>query len=447
MVYIDWNLSLINNFTLLFFILQLTHYFLKKYKFRYFITDVILSLVFAYVGLFNDDFFIVLFVGFLLLIQIIFSRNHKLDMKKSISLVMAANIQIVLSNAATYTSRLFIFIMMGRWKLGILERYQYIFVSMAVLNTIFLVWLFMFIADHYREKITQTRLQIEKYHLGQRIFTVTLSVFISFVVLLMISDIQEITASIQAFILLVFTVLIVFTYWQMIFFIHTFAIQTEAKEKMVRNKQLNDYLTIVQKQYTELRQFKHDFQNIMLSLDQVLKDNDSKQMKYYYNALLKEEDDLNNVQGGNITQIQVIDNSAIRSLLTQKFFSAKAKDIDLHFEMNQKNYKIDDDISIVRIIGILLDNAIEYTTSINGHYVTCAFLQTGNTLEITIDNKIEDDINLNKIFAKGYSTKQDHSGFGLANVEMLIDHSSNLFLDTKIAHGHLMITLMVIGDE
>jgi hypothetical protein len=138
----------------------------------------------------------------------------------------------------------------------------------------------------------------EKYHLGQRIFTVTLSVFISFVVLLMISDIQEITASIQAFILLVFTVLIVFTYWQMIFFIHTFAIQTEAKEKMVRNKQLNDYLTIVQKQYTELRQFKHDFQNIMLSLDQVLKDNDSKQMKYYYNALLKEEDDLNNVQGG-----------------------------------------------------------------------------------------------------------------------------------------------------
>lgn len=447
MVYIDWNLSWANNFAMLFLILQLTHYFLKEFKPYKILTDIFISLIFAYIGLFIDDIFILMFVGFILAIQLALAKDHKLKLKPAISLVMAANLQLILSSLATYIARILLFISSGQWKLKTLERYQNVFIGLTIIVTVMLVLIFIISLGPFRERITQTRLQIEHYHLGKRIFMIVLSVFISLIVIMTISDFQEVTATIQAALIIIFTILICFTYWQVTFFIKTFALQTEAKEKIERNEQLNNYLTLVQKQYTELRKFKHDFQNIMLSLDQVLKDNDSKQLKYYYDSLLDEEDDLNNVKSGSITQIQSIDNDAIRGLLIQKFFSAKAKDINLHFELDQKHYSIKPNISIVRILGVLLDNAIEHVQESDDKNITCVFFKTGNTLEITIDNKVNEKININQIFDCGYSTKKDHTGFGLTNVQDLVNHSQDLFLDSKIIHNHLMMTLIVLGSE
>lgn len=447
MVYLDWNLSLVNNFAILFLMLQLTHYFLKEFKPYQILTDIIISVIFAYIGLFLDDIFILMFVGFILLIQLARTKDHHLNLKAAISLVMAANLQLILSSLATYIARILLFVSSGQWRLRTLERYQNVFIGLTIIVTVMLVLIFIISLSPFRERITQTRLQIEHYHLGKRIFMISLSIFISLITIMTISDFQEVTATIQAALIIIFTILIGFSYWQVTFFIKTFALQTEAKEKMERNEQLNSYLTLVQKQYTELRKFKHDFQNIMLSLDQVLKDNDSKQIKYYYDSLLEEEKDLNNVQSGSITQIQAIDNEAIRGLLIQKFFSAKAKDINLNFELDQKHYSIEPNISIVRILGVLLDNAIEHVQNSDDKNVTCAFFKTGNTLEITVDNKVDEKININQIFDCGYSTKKDHTGFGLTNVLDLVNHSSNLFLDSKIIHDHLMMTLIILGSE
>ncbi|MFD1419218.1 sensor histidine kinase [Companilactobacillus keshanensis] len=447
MVYIDWNLSLVNNFAILFLMLQLTHYFLKEFKPLYILTDILGALIFAYIGLFIDDIFILLFVGFILAMQLALAKNHKLDLKAAISLVMAANLQLIISSLATYIARILLFISSGQWRLRTLEKYQNIFIGLTVIVTVMLALVFIIVVSQFRDRITQTRLQIEHYHLGKRVFMISLSVFISLIVIMTISDFQEVTATIQAALIIIFTILIGFTYWQVTFFIKTFALQTEAKEKIERNEQLNNYLTLVQKQYTELRKFKHDFQNIMLSLNQVLEDNDSKQLKYYYSALLSEEKDLNSVQNGRITQIQAIDNDAIRGLLIQKFFSAKARDVNINFELDQKHYKIKPNISIVRALGILLDNAIEHVQNSEDKTVTCAFLKTGKTLEITVDNKINEDVNLNQIFDCGFSTKKNHTGFGLTNVKELVDHSEDLFLDSKIIHNHLMMTLIVLGSE
>ncbi|MFC6324101.1 sensor histidine kinase [Companilactobacillus baiquanensis] len=447
MVYLDWNLSLVNNFAILFLMLQLTHYFLKEFKPYQILTDIIISVIFAYIGLFLDDIFILMFVGFILLIQLARTKDHHLNLKAAISLVMAANLQLILSSLATYIARILLFVSSGQWRLRTLERYQNVFIGLTIIVNVMLVLIFIISLSPFRERITQTRLQIEHYHLGKRIFMISLSIFISLITIMTISDFQEVTATIQAALIIIFTILIGFSYWQVTFFIKTFALQTEAKEKMERNEQLNSYLTLVQKQYTELRKFKHDFQNIMLSLDQVLKDNDSKQIKYYYDSLLEEEKDLNNVQSGSITQIQAIDNEAIRGLLIQKFFSAKAKDINLNFELDQKHYSIEPNISIVRILGVLLDNAIEHVQNSDDKNITCAFFKTGNTLEITVDNKVDGKININQIFDCGYSTKKDHTGFGLTNVLDLVNHSSNLFLDSKIIHDHLMMTLIILGSE
>ncbi|TGD24498.1 GHKL domain-containing protein [Companilactobacillus suantsaicola] len=437
MVYIDWQLNLIANFCLLFAILQLKNYFIREFNPLKILIGIALALVFGYIGLFLDDIFILFFIGLLLLVY-----HH--DMQKSISLVMASNIVLVFFCLATYTARIIFFVANNRWQLRLLEIYQEYFITASLLINLLYLVVFVLVAQRFRHSTAELWLQIEKYHLGKRVLTLTFSVLVSFLVILLISDLQAVTATIQASLILIFSILLIVAYYQLVFFVHTMAIQNEAREKLAYNKQLNEYLTSVQQQYTELRKFKHDFQNIMLAIKPLVDQSDSQELKDYYQDIVP-DDEMSLVNKGNIAQVSAIDNDLIRGLLIQKFFIAKSKQIDFNLELTQAHYHFNVDIVVVRILGILIDNALEHVTK--NREVTCAINQTEQTTEITIDNPLEKKLNLNEIFQSGYTTKQDHTGFGLSNVRKLISQTNNLFLDSKIVKGHLLMTLIIVGGE
>lgn len=448
MVYIDWQLSLIANFSVLFFTLLLHRYFLKSFNIKYFISDIAISLIFGYIGLFFDDFFILMFICLLLLINWLVSKPHQLDMPRSISLITATSIEIVLFSFATYSARILFFIANNEWKLRILEKLQQNFIAVSLIINILFLIIFLLVISNFKTQTVKLWIQIEQYHLGKRVFQMALGSFLTFMVILIISDFQAVTATIQAALLFIFAIVLIVTYRQLIFFVHTIAIQNEAKDKIMYNKQLNEYLTTVQQQYTELRKFKHDFQNIMLSMKPFVDNSDSTELKTYYHDILKERSEMSNVSGGNITEVRNIDSDAIRGLLIQKFFMARRKEIQFNLELNQPQYHFDSDILIlVRILGILIDNALEYVQTIDEKTVTCAITQADNTTEITIDNPLQKDLNLKDIFQSGYTTKDQHTGFGLANARKLISETDNLYLETKIIHEHIMMTLIIVGGE
>ncbi|GEO64669.1 sensor histidine kinase [Companilactobacillus nantensis] len=369
-------------------------------------------------------------------------------MEQSISLIMAANVETILFSLGTYTARIIFFIALNEWKLQILEEFQQNFILVSLLiNTLYLV-LFLLFANFYRAATVKLWIQIEQYHLGKRVFTMSFGVFIAFMVILLISDMQSVTATLQASILLIFTIILIFTYRQLIFFVRTIAIQRQAQAKVIYNKQLNDYLTSVQQQYTDLRKFKHDFQNIMLSMKSFVDTSDSTELKQYYQDIVQEQTEMSTVGNGNIAQIQAVDSDAIRGLIIQKFFIAKSQQIDFQIELTQEKYHFDENILIiVRILGILLDNAFEYVQTIDEKRVTCAITQDDNITEITVDNPINESLNFKDLFKTGYTTKDKHTGFGLANARRLITETDNLYLETKIIHGHLLMTLIIVGGE
>lgn len=448
MVYIDWQLSLIANFFLLFSTLQLHRYFLKSFDIRHFLSDIAISLVFGYIGLFVDDIFILLFICFIFLASWLLSRPHRLDMQKSISLIIAISAEIVMFSFATYSARILFFIANNEWKLRILEEFQQNFITISLMINVIFLAIFLLVINQFRTQMVKLWIQVEQYHLGKQVFEMSLGVFLAFMLILIISDFQAVTATIQAFLLLIFTIVLVVTYRQLIFFVHTIAIQNEAQEKIIYNKQLNEYLTTVQQQYTDIRKFKHDFQNIMLSMKSFVDNSDSIELKNYYHDIVNEKNTLENINDGNVAQLRSIDSDAIRGLIIQKFFVAKSKQIKLNLELNQNNYHFDNEILIiVRILGILLDNAIEYVQTIDEKTVTCAITQADNITEITIDNPIQNDLNFKTIFKTGYTTKAKHSGFGLANIRRMISETDNLYLETKVIHGHIMMTLIIVGGD
>ncbi|KRN97755.1 histidine protein kinase plnb [Companilactobacillus kimchiensis] len=404
--------------------------------------------MFGYIGLFVDDIFILLFICFIFLASWLLSRPHRLDMQKSISLIIAISAEIVMFSFATYSARILFFIANNEWKLRILEEFQQNFITISLMINVIFLAIFLLVINQFRTQMVKLWIQVEQYHLGKQVFEMSLGVFLAFMLILIISDFQAVTATIQAFLLLIFTIVLVVTYRQLIFFVHTIAIQNEAQEKIIYNKQLNEYLTTVQQQYTDIRKFKHDFQNIMLSMKSFVDNSDSIELKNYYHDIVNEKNTLENINDGNVAQLRSIDSDAIRGLIIQKFFVAKSKQIKLNLELNQNNYHFDNEILIiVRILGILLDNAIEYVQTIDEKTVTCAITQADNITEITIDNPIQNDLNFKTIFKTGYTTKAKHSGFGLANIRRMISETDNLYLETKVIHGHIMMTLIIVGGD
>ncbi|ALB29463.1 hypothetical protein JP39_08910 [Companilactobacillus heilongjiangensis] len=369
-------------------------------------------------------------------------------MQKSISLVMAANIETVLFSLATYTARIIFFIALNEWKLQILEEFQQNFILVSLLINAIYIIIFLLLTNVYRAPTVKLWIQVEQYHLGRRVFTMSFSVFVAFMVILLVSDLQSVTATLQSIILVVFTVIITLTYRQLIFFVKTIAIQRQAQAKVIYNKQLNDYLISVRQQYTDIRKFKHDFQNIMLSMKTFVDQSDSAELKQYYQDIVQSQAKLLPTDSGNIAQVQAIDSDAIRGILIQKFFLARNQKINFQIELNQDHYHFTTEILIiVRILGILLDNAFEYVQTIAEKDVTCAITQADNITEITIDNPIKGNLNFRDLFQTGYTTKANHLGFGLANTRRLISETDNLYLETKIIHSHLLMTLIIVGGD
>lgn len=120
-------------------------------------------------------------------------------------------------------------------------------------------------------------------------------------------------------------------------------------------------------------------------------------------------------------------------MLTSKYHEADSKDIKVNMtfllDLNTLNMKI---YEFARILGILLDNAIEASTECDEKIINITFRNdTKNrrqliTIENTYSNK---EVDTEMIFEKGISEKENHTGLGLWEVRKIIkkNNNSNLF--------------------
>lgn len=123
----------------------------------------------------------------------------------------------------------------------------------------------------------------------------------------------------------------------------------------------------------------------------------------------------------------------IYNLLTSKYHEAESKDIKMNMtfllDLNTLKMKI---YEFTRILGILLDNAIEASNECNEKIINVTFRNDSknNRQIIIIENTYQNkDIDTDKIFEKGMSEKENHTGLGLWEVRKIIkkNNNSNLF--------------------
>lgn len=187
--------------------------------------------------------------------------------------------------------------------------------------------------------------------------------------------------------------------------------------------------------HDNIRGFKHDFNNIVQAIGGYISSNNMEALKLYYNDLLADCQINNNLSG---LDPEAVNNPAIYSLLTDKYYKASKLDvtIELTILIDLSHLKIKD-YELTRILGILLDNAIEASSKSKDRKVNIIFSKDKKVdrnliiIENTYENK---NINLDKIFEKGYTSKdctdKNSHGLGLWEVQKFIKKRDNLNLHT-----------------
>ena len=125
----------------------------------------------------------------------------------------------------------------------------------------------------------------------------------------------------------------------------------------------------------------------------------------------------------------------IYNLLTTKYHEAESEDIQVNMtfllDFNDLKMKI---YEFARILGILLDNAIEASNECSEKIINITFRNDtrNNRQLIIIENTYKNkDVDTEKIFEKGISEKENHTGLGLWEIRKILKKNNNANLFTS----------------
>ena len=184
--------------------------------------------------------------------------------------------------------------------------------------------------------------------------------------------------------------------------------------------------------YDNVKAFKHDFDNMVFIIGGYIENNDINGLKTYYKNL---EKDCERVNGLALLNPELINNSGIYNLLMSKYKKANDYKVEIHLEYFFDLQKLKMPIyEFSRILGILLDNALEAAKESNEKQVNILFRdsQRNHTQIITIENSYSNkDVDTSAIFEKGKTSKPNHTGMGLWEVNQILRRNNNVNLITS----------------
>ncbi len=199
-------------------------------------------------------------------------------------------------------------------------------------------------------------------------------------------------------------------------------------QKLESAEEYNKTLHIL---HDSVRGFKHDFDNIVTTIGGYIKTNDMAGLKKYYSQL---EEDCAKVNNLYILNPDIINNPGIYNLLTSKYSEAEEKGIKVNLtfllDLNNLHMKV---YEFARILGILLDNAIEASGECDEKEINIVFRNEAKNSRniILIENTYKDkDVNIEQIFNKGITGKENHTGLGLWEIRQILKKNNNVNLHT-----------------
>ena len=212
--------------------------------------------------------------------------------------------------------------------------------------------------------------------------------------------------------------------------------QYKMKQREQEMQNFESYVASLEQINQDMRRFKHDYINILSSLRTFIDDRNYEGLhKYFYDHILE----ANHHEQLNQQAMMILNNlkiNSLKGLLTTKILQAQSHQVPFHIEVTEEITDIPaDPIMLNRIVGILLDNAIEAARGIENGEVRMALIRLDSEILLVIRNTFyhEVDLKIHEIYQEGFSTKGDNRGLGLANLRQMINGLQHVNMNTKIS--------------
>lgn len=201
----------------------------------------------------------------------------------------------------------------------------------------------------------------------------------------------------------------------------------------LQTQHLREYTMQLEQESNELNSFRHDYINMLLTLEGAIDAEDIKSIRSIYESVIRPTKDIVRNDQSSLTALQNIQVNEARSIMVAKILRAQQKQVHVELEIEDVIGDIYMNLlDFCRVISILLDNAIEASVKSEDPYIFIAFIQLDGYQRVIVENRCSDkSINLTKIYDKGYSSKGEKRGIGLYNARLLLDKSMYATLETS----------------
>ncbi|BAQ09580.1 accessory protein regulator c [Bacillus sp. OxB-1] len=211
--------------------------------------------------------------------------------------------------------------------------------------------------------------------------------------------------------------------------------QQQVKQREIKLEQYMMYMEALEQVNRDMQKFRHDYANILQTIQGYLDTDNLKDLKRYFKQHIitsGEHTLFRNRVLGSLDHLQLV---GLRGLLATKSIEADEQGIQVSIRIPEPIDDIRMDIiDLTRIIGILMDNAIEANLRMEQGKVDVAFWKTDSpSIVIRIRNTTpEDTIRLTDLGRESFSTKGTDRGIGLSNVRQILQQYENALLKTQI---------------
>lgn len=235
-----------------------------------------------------------------------------------------------------------------------------------------------------------------------------------------------------------------------IFIIRYHILRLRLKEKEIRQQELENYIKTMELLQTDIRKIHHDYKNLIIALGGYLYDEDNRididGLRQYYkeNVLVQKETEIKVI---NLSKLQNMKILEIKGLLAAKMIQASQKKISISIEIQEVIDSISiDALDLTRIVGNLLDNAIEAAVECNNPEIHIAFIKGENVIIFIVENTLSEKQTFHQP-QLGKSTKGKGRGLGLNNVTEIVDSYSNVFQECDISKGLFQKKIIIYDDS
>lgn len=239
----------------------------------------------------------------------------------------------------------------------------------------------------------------------------------------------------------------IFSTYTMFYFLKSIRMEEENRRKQDMLNQAEVYTKEIENLYSSLRDFKHDYRNMMLTMLILIEDKDIDGIeKYFYEKIYTYSYDKlkSSLKIDGLMRIKV---SQVKSLIASKIALAQGINPPINFEVEVSDNINNIDMDIIdlsRAIGIILDNAIEAARGCKNSYIKVILTKLPSRIVMTTKNNFLGEIpNIYELYERGISTKGANRGLGLSNLREIAVKYDNVTVDISRIEHEFCLTLNV----